>query len=227
MGATATSESCQEMGNITAKAKTKSTPSCTQLVEAGVQEPLELVHVVVQHGQDLAQPVLLEEGDLPRLDAVVDVHPQVVLHLLGEVHEPRLVDPLEEALEEEDDDREAGEHHGHAPGVAGAGERGDPFRRLAAQGVDDPADEERRHQVQDLVGDARARGQGHAVAVRAQVTEQADHGPPCFRHLDHVAEPSRPNIFSLNRRVPPRGTERVCQVSEAKCLARKTIWPMW
>ena len=71
------------MGNITTPGEDEEHGDLEQLVEAGVQEPLELVHVVVEHGEDLAQPVLLEEGDLARLDAVVGVHPQVVLDGAG------------------------------------------------------------------------------------------------------------------------------------------------
>jgi len=141
-----------------------------------VLRKLELVDVVVQHGEDLAQPVLLEEGDLARLDALVGVQPEVVLHPLRKVHEPRLVHPLEEALEEEDGDREPCQRRRQSPGVRGAGETGDPARLLAVERVDDPADEERRHHVEDLVGDARGDGIDEPAAVAPQVAEEPPHG---------------------------------------------------
>ncbi len=121
--------------------------------------------------------MVLEERHLARLDALVGLEAQVVLHALGEPHEPGLIRPLEEALEDEDGHRQAGERHRHPPGVGAAGEPRDPGGGRAAQRVDHPADQQRRHQVEDLVENRGAAGQPEAPAVAAQLAEQPRHRP--------------------------------------------------
>ena len=81
------------------------------VVDAHVQEALELVDVVVQDGQQAAGGAVFEVGQLEMLDVVVGVDAQFVLQGLRQVAPGDLIEILEERLEDPDDDRQAGQDH--------------------------------------------------------------------------------------------------------------------
>ena len=80
------------------------------VVDAHVQEALELVDVVVQDGQQAAGGAVFEVGQLEMLDVVVGVDAQFVLQGLRQVAPGDLVEILEKRLEDPDDDRQASQY---------------------------------------------------------------------------------------------------------------------
>ena len=84
-----------------------------------VEEALELVDVVVEHGHQATAAAGLKEGHLQMLEVVVALKPQFVLHGLGEVAPEQGVEVLEQGFGAPDQERHDGEngelawHRGH------------------------------------------------------------------------------------------------------------------
>ena len=138
-----------------------------EVVGADVEEPLELVHVVVEHGHEAARAVVLEVGQLELLDVAVGVHPGLVLHRLGQGPPEHVGDVVGDRLEDPHDHgdrRKDGQlvepvRHPEHP----------PHQRLPVALVDDDvdggADEQLRGHVADLVEHGEGAGQDHLAPV--------------------------------------------------------------
>ena len=79
------------------------------LVGTDVEEPLELVDVVVEDGHQPADRAVLEVGELELLDVPVGLHAHVVLDVLGEVPPRAIGDVVGDRLGDPHHDGDHGE----------------------------------------------------------------------------------------------------------------------
>ena len=145
------------------------------LVGAVVEEALQLVDVVVEHGHQPAAAARLKKAHLQFLEVVVGLQAQLVLHRLGQVAPEQPIEVLEQRLGAPDQERdhrqhgELGRHGGHA-------EAGQPGGVLLHHHVHSQTDQHRRCQVEQLVEHRAAGRQPHLAPVGAQGAEQPPQG---------------------------------------------------
>jgi hypothetical protein len=146
-----------------------------ELVGAGVEEALQLVHVVVQHAHQLAGATLLEPGHVEGLHVVVELDAQLVLHVLCEVSPRHLEQVLEDRLEPPDDHREQRQHPQLVRGLHHP-EAGDQGLLPSDHHVHRRAYQQRWREVEELVEERVGRRQTHPTAVRCGIGEEAPEG---------------------------------------------------
>ena len=147
-----------------------------QLVGADVEEPLELVDVVVEDRQQPAGRLVLEPGELEPLDVAVGVHAGLVLDGLRQVPPQDLGDVVGERLDDPHADVDGGEHDELLEPVLDAEDPGDDRVVPPHDDVHRRADEQLGHDVGQLVDDAGGDGGHHRAAVPSGVRPQADEG---------------------------------------------------
>ena len=120
------------------------------VIGAAVEEALQLVDVVIEHGHQPAGATGLEIGHLQVLEVVVGPNPELVLHGLGQVAPEQLVEVFEQGFGAPDHKREHRQHAQLARHRAHAKGR-QPGVLLLHHHIHRQADQHRRRQVKQLV----------------------------------------------------------------------------
>ena len=156
-------------------------------VQAVVEKPLQLVHVVREDRHQLAGLFVGEKAHVEPLHRVVGVGPHVVLDLLSEGVEPPVAQPVkaraddEGGRDEDDDKRELVDRLGRQPRLRHQREV-EGFDALK-QAVDGDAEQDHRQQIQQARGEAGEHAKGDRQPVGAAVL--ADQ--PSHRVVDSLA----------------------------------------
>ncbi len=148
-----------------------------------VQESLELIDVVVQHGHQVAGRALFEVAQVEVFDVVEGVNPKIVLNRLGEVAPGHPVEVLEERFQRPDDEGDDGDHDELGPGVLDA-ERGQERILLVDDDVHRHADQERWGDVHGLVEHGPERGPDDLATVAGRVVPEPPQRRLGGRHGD-------------------------------------------
>ena len=98
MGNTANRATCHEMRRNTAPTTTTVVLTCAKVVGTLVQEPLELIDVIVKDGEDVSLLPFVKPRHALLLNVVEGVQPQLVLHRLGQVPPQDTVEVFEQRL---------------------------------------------------------------------------------------------------------------------------------
>ncbi len=145
------------------------------VVDADVEEKLELVDVVVEHGEQTARGAVFKVGEFEMLDVVVGVYAEVVLDGLGEVAPGDLIEVLEGGFEYPNSDGDAREDEELGARILNA-EFGEERILLLNDDIDGGTDQERRGEVEEFVENGVEGGKHHRTAVRDGVVPEAGEG---------------------------------------------------
>ena len=142
-----------------------------QLVGTAIEEPLELVDVVVQHRNEIAGAVFFVKTRREVLSVIVAEDAQPVLHVLCQAAPEDLVEELEKRFAEPDEEGGDAEQRELLHRVCDADLRHEGI--LAAHHhVERNADQDFRHDVEDLVDDRGRDGPRHAALFLTDERQQ-------------------------------------------------------
>ena len=143
-----------------------------QFVGSMVEEPLQLVDVIVQHGEQSPAAVPFKEIHLQLLEVVIGLQPQAVLRALGQIAPEDSVEVFEQRFRcpyQKGQHRQCDQLTGHR----GDPQLGEPGGVLLHHHVDGQSDQDRRGQIKHLVDHGTACSEPDPPSVRPQVLKQS------------------------------------------------------
>ena len=143
-----------------------------QFVGSMVEEPFQLVDVIVQHGEQSTGAVPLEEIHLQLLEMVVGLQPQAVLRALGQIAPEDSVEVFEQRFR---CPHQKGQHcqRDQLAGHRGGAQLGEPGSVLFHHHVNGQSDQHRWGQIKHLVDHGAGCSKPDPPSVGPQVLKQS------------------------------------------------------